>query len=85
LLIQGRLKILYDKGDSGQAVMRNFCPECGSPITSDVALMPELIFIKAGTLDDPNWIDSKMHIYCDSAQRWTAIPTGSQKFGKGPA
>ena len=53
--IQGRLKTFHDTGDSGQPVDRNFCPECGSPIFSDVAVMPGLTFIKAGTLDDTSW------------------------------
>jgi hypothetical protein len=47
--------------------------------------MPELTFIKAGTLDDTSWLDPKMHVYCDSAQHWTPIPETSQKFAKMPA
>ncbi|HEV2362815.1 MAG TPA: GFA family protein [Caulobacteraceae bacterium] len=84
MAIEGRLKTYRDSGDSGQAVLRNFCPECGSPITSDVEVMPELTFIKAGTLDDTDWLDPKMHVYCASAQRWTSIPEASQKFAKMP-
>src|SRR5262249_50903939 len=64
---------------------RNFCPECGSPIFSDAAVMPGVAFIKAGTLDDTSWVDPKMHVYCDSKERWTPIPDDSQKFGKMPA
>jgi hypothetical protein len=76
---------IHDKGDSGQSVDRNFCPECGSPIFSDVAVMPGLAFIKAGTLDDTSWLDPKMHVYCDSKEHWAQIPEGSQTFGKMPA
>jgi hypothetical protein len=83
--IQGRLKTYHDRGDSGQPVLRNFCPECGSPISSDVAVMPQMTFIKAGTLDDTSWLEPKMHVYCDSAQHWTAIPEGSQTFAKMPS
>ena len=82
--IQGKLKTFNDRGDSGQPVQRNFCPECGSPITSDVAVMPEITFIKSGTLDDTSWLDPKVHVYCDSAQQWTPIPEGHQKFAKMP-
>lgn len=82
--IQGQLKTYQDRGDSGQPVRRNFCPECGSPITSDVAVMPDLTFIKTGTLDDTSWLDPKMHVYCDSKQHWTPISEGSQKFAKMP-
>jgi hypothetical protein len=45
--IQGRLKTFHDKGDSGQAVDRNFCPECGSPVFTDAAVLPGVAFIKA--------------------------------------
>ena len=82
--VQGRLRTFHDVGDSGQPVLRNFCPECGSPITSDVAVMPDVVFIKAGTLDDTSWLDPKMHVYCESAQHWTPIPQGSQTFAKMP-
>jgi hypothetical protein len=82
--IQGHLKTYRDTGDSGQAVLRNFCPECGSPITSDPAGLPELTLIKAGTLDDTSWLDPQTHVYCDSAQPWTSIPETSQKFAKMP-
>ena len=83
--IEGPLKTYQDRGDSGHAVLRNFCPECGSPITSDAAAMPELTFIKSGTLDDTSWLDPKVHVYWDSAQRWTPVPVGSQTFAKMPA
>ena len=82
--IKGQLKTFHDTGDSGQPVERNFCPECGSPIFSDIAIMPELSFIKAHTLDDTSWLDPKMHIYCDSKAQWTPIPEDGRKLGKMP-
>ena len=84
ITIEGRTKTFHDTGDSGQKVHRNFCPECGSPITSDVDVIPDLTFIKAGTLDDTSWLDPKVHLYCDSAQHWTPMPEGGQKFAKMP-
>jgi hypothetical protein len=82
--IKGNLKTYHDSGDSGRPVDRNFCPDCGSPITSDSAAMPELTLIKAGSLDDTSWLNPTMHVYCDSAQRWTPIPAGTTKFSKMP-
>jgi hypothetical protein len=84
LSLQGSLKTYRDTGDSGLPVLRNFCPECGSPITSEVTARPDTIFVKAGTLDDTSWLDPKLHVYCDSAQSWTAFPAESHKFGKMP-
>ncbi len=80
--IQGRVKTFHDTGDSGQSVERTFCPECGSPIRFDAAVIPGLTFIYAGTLDDTTWVDPKVHVYCDSKQNWTSIPEGAQKFAK---
>ncbi|MBV8167993.1 MAG: GFA family protein, partial [Alphaproteobacteria bacterium] len=83
--IDGQLKTYHDRGDSGQPVLRNFCPECGSPITSDVDVMPDLTFIKAGTLDDTSWLKPTMEVYCDSVQPWITHAGNLQKFGKMPA
>jgi hypothetical protein len=84
LSVRGKLKTFHDIGGSGQAVERNFCPDCGSPIFTDAAAISEVAFIKAGTIDDTSWLDPVMHIYCDSKERWTSIPEGSQQFAKMP-
>ena len=80
--IQGQLKTFHDKGDSSQPVDRSFCPECGSPIVFEAAVIPGLTIVHAGTLDDTSWLDPKVHVYCDSKEKWTPIPEGSQKFAK---
>jgi hypothetical protein len=68
--------------DTGQEVSRQFCRECGSPIAGLADAMPEVAFIKAGTLDDTSWLDPQMHVWCDSAQPW--IPLESQPGTKLP-
>ncbi len=84
LSIEGALKTYADKGDSGKTVSRRFCPECGSPIISEVEVMPDIAIIKAGTLDNTAWLKPTMEIYCDSAQRWVELGGGMQKFPKMP-
>src|SRR5258708_5652311 len=67
LSVTGPLKTFDDTGDSGKPVHRRFCPDCGSPITTDVDAMPALTFIKAGTLDDTSLLKPTMEIYFRSA------------------
>lgn len=78
----GITKTYQDKGDSGQAVERVFCPECGSPILSRVGAMPGMVFIKAGTLDAPEQFSPSIELYCD--RRWPWMPElASQRYPLG--
>jgi hypothetical protein len=83
--VQGRTKTFHEKGDSGKAVERRFCPECGSGLISWGALMPDALFIKAGTLDDTSWISPTMEVYCDRAQPWVRLAGDMKKFPKAPS
>ncbi len=85
LKVDGTLKRYADKGDSGLPVHRNFCPDCGSPITTDVTAMPDLVFVKAGTLDDASGLAPTMEIFCSSAQPWTSAANARTRFAKGPS
>jgi hypothetical protein len=78
------LATFVDRGESGNPVNRRFCKKCGSPIVSLVEMMPNLTFIKAGTLDDKSWLRPTMHVWCDSAQPWVQIPAGMTRFPKNP-
>jgi hypothetical protein len=49
---------------------RRFCSACGSPIFSTIESMPDLAFLKAGTLDDPSWLEPAVEIWTRSAQPW---------------
>jgi len=62
-----------DQGETGGAVHRKFCRNCGSPIVSLVESVPDVSFIKAGTLDDKSWLEPTMHLWCDTAQPWVDI------------
>lgn len=84
LSISGPLKTYNETGSSGKPVHRNFCPDCGSPITTDVEAMPNLVFIKAGTLDDTSALAPTMEIFCSSAQPWTTRENKLQKFARAP-
>jgi hypothetical protein len=70
LTFHGTLKTYEDHGDSGNMVLRRFCPDCGSPIMSEIAASPGLAILKAGSLDDTVDVNPAMEFFCDSAQLW---------------
>ncbi len=78
------LAAFNDVGESGQPVIRRFCPKCGSPIFSDVAVTPTLDWIKAGTLDDVSWLKPQMNIWCETAQPWVSMSEGVPQFPRNP-
>jgi hypothetical protein len=85
LEIEGRtLKTFNDIGESGLPVLRKFCGACGAPIVSQLAAMPELEFIKAGTLEDTSWLSPGMEIWCDSSQPWLKIDGSRQRVQRNP-
>ncbi len=71
--VEGTVKTFDDTGDSGATVKRQFCGDCGSPLFSIVEHPPGLIFVKAGTLDDPSGLKPSFHCYTKSAQDWVEL------------
>lgn len=62
--------------DSGNLVRRYFCGTCGSPIYSALDGQPDMVFLKAGTLDDTSTFKPQFHVWCDSKQNWVELDEG---------
>jgi hypothetical protein len=70
--------------DSGNELHRRFCTICGTPMFSEAAARPHLIFARAGTLDDPNIAKPAMAIWTAQAPVWACIDPALPKIGKQP-
>jgi hypothetical protein len=57
-------------GDSGHAVERGFCAECGSPVATTLGRMPDIVGLYAGSLDDPSLYAPAIDLFTASAQNW---------------
>src|ERR1700680_5292532 len=66
--LQGSQKTYTRMGDSGQQVINRFCPDCGSTVVIEPAVLPGTTIIPAGTLNDASWLKHTMEIYCDDDQ-----------------
>ena len=84
LTVRGTLKTFNDRGDSGKALYRRFCPDCGSSVIDEAEAMPNIAMIMAGTLDDASWVKPAMEIYLDSAQPWVNLGGERPRFPKMP-
>ena len=67
---------------SGRPRERAFCGDCGSPLYTVLEEMPELTFIKAGTLDDRSGVAPTLEIWCDRAQPWVEESEGRGRFAQ---
>jgi hypothetical protein len=68
----------------GTPTERHFCSACGSPIVTYVEAMPDLAFVKAGTLDDASWVTPDVEVWTRSAQPWTPHIEGAAQIERVP-
>jgi len=59
--------------DSGNVMHRRFCPTCGVHMFSEAEVRPHLIFVRAGTLDEPNIAQPSMTIWTAQAPSWACF------------
>ena len=62
--------------ESSPGNLRLFCGACGSPLGVRVAEDPKLIIFTLGSLDDPNLIKPKFHVFTSSQVSWCEIDDG---------
>lgn len=70
--------------DHGRDTERRFCSACGSPIVSLSEALPELAFLKAGTLDDASWLEPAVEVWSRSAQPWSPHFEHAARIERGP-
>jgi hypothetical protein len=73
LQVQGELRDFPLTADSGNRMHRNFCPTCGTHLFSAAEARPHLVFVRAGTLDDPEVARPAMTIWTAEAPSWACI------------
>jgi len=81
LQIEGDLKTYGTTGTgTGLPRERKFCGVCGSPILTTLEEMPGMAAIKAGTLDDPSWLEPELELWVDRRHSWVAASEERGEF-----
>ncbi len=84
ITISGELRGYRSTADSGNTMYRQFCPQCGTPIFTESSGRPDIIFVRAGTLDDPNIVQPAMIIWAASAPQWASLDTSLPQHPRQP-
>lgn len=83
--VSGPLSDYASTADSGNRMHRSFCPTCGTPMFSEAESRLHLIFIRTGTLDDPEIGAPGATIWTKQAPRWACINETLPRFeGQSP-
>src|SRR5688500_11798105 len=73
MTITGDTHAFTSVADSGNTMHRRFCPTCGTHLFSEAEVRPHLIFVRAGTLDDPEIARPVATIWTKQAPSWACI------------
>ena len=82
-ILQGSPKSFRKTADSGNGITRQFCPNCGSPLFTFPDVLPHIVMIKAGSLDEPERFRPDTEIFTDNKVSWAEIGSDIQSYSKG--
>jgi hypothetical protein len=68
---------------SSASAERGFCPSCGTTLTFEAKDLPEEIDITTASLDDPNALPPREHIYTSTRLHWMAGLDALPSFAEG--
>jgi len=80
LSVEGEVTYYESKGSSGKSIYRGFCPKCGSQLFGRLERLPDLLSIRAGTLDDPSEFKPQLHIHASQAPSWECLDPALRSF-----
>jgi hypothetical protein len=83
-LTRGEPKAYRRVGNSGIESAYWFCGECGGRAYGQRASRPDVITVRAGTLDDTSWLRPGAHVFLKSAQAWERVPNHTACFEMQP-
>jgi len=84
ITVSGELREYRRVADSGNPMLRRFCPQCGTHLFTGTTARPHLMFVRAGSLDDPELARPTMTIWTSSAPSWACFDAGIPQVERQP-
>jgi hypothetical protein len=82
--IEGELRDYVSIADSGNVMHRRFCPACGVHLFTGSEARAQMVFVRAGTLDDRALAKPASTIWVSRAPAWAAIDRTLPTFDRQP-
>jgi hypothetical protein len=82
--IEGETTVFEDVGASGLRVGRRGCARCGSPLTTEPDVAPDIMFVKAGGIDNNEWFQPAMELFVTRRRPWVTPVPGIPQFDGNP-
>jgi hypothetical protein len=82
--IEGETAVFEDVGTSGLRVARRYCPKCGSPLTTEPDVAPEIMMVKIGTVENNEWFQPVMELFVTRRRPWVQPVPGAAQFEGNP-
>ena len=79
-IIGSILSYEHRSDESGRWIRLDFCPRCGTTVSSRFEKGPGEIAILGGTFDDASWIRVDRQVWTRSAPHWSPMPEGIESF-----
>jgi hypothetical protein len=82
-ILCGQVKGYTTIADSGRKITREFCPNCGAPLFTRAEKLPDSVFLKAGSLDEPELVKPSCQTWTKRAVPWAYVDETLPCFPEG--
>jgi hypothetical protein len=82
--LKGETAVFEDVGSSGLKVLRRYCPKCGSPLTTERDVAPDILSLKAGGLDQTDFLRPILELFVGRRLAWVTPVPGAAQFDGNP-
>ena len=84
-LLTGALDMWSSTERSGSVFINHFCNVCHCRVYATDPDSPEIVRVKAGTLEDAKELEPEVFIWLGSAPSWVSVPEGALAYETQPS
>lgn len=79
-LLSGQLSAYETTADSGNKITRYFCPTCGSGIYNDPSVLPGIVVLRGGSVDEGALLPPTIELFAESKPEWIEVTSIEHSF-----